>query len=49
MNKTIYGKIEENKMKKVCRGITIVVLNIVFRTVYRMKVIGTKTFPTKGL
>lgn len=35
-------------LKKISRGIVIVTLNIVFRTVYRMKVIGTENIPKDG-
>ena len=35
-------------LKKISRGFIIVVLNIVFRTVYRMKVVGTKNIPKEG-
>lgn len=35
-------------LRKISRGIVIVVLNIVFRTVYRMKVIGVKNIPKDG-
>ncbi|MBR4110551.1 MAG: 1-acyl-sn-glycerol-3-phosphate acyltransferase [Clostridia bacterium] len=35
-------------LRKISRGIVIVVLNIVFRTVYRMKVIGAKNIPKEG-
>ena len=35
-------------LKKISRGFIIVVLNIVFRTVYRMKVVGTENIPKEG-
>ena len=35
-------------LKKITRGIVIIVLNIVFRTVYRMKVIGKENIPKSG-
>lgn len=35
-------------LKKISRGIVIIVLNIVLRTVYRMKVIGVKNIPKEG-
>lgn len=35
-------------LKKISRGLVIVVLNIVFRTIYRMKVIGTENIPKTG-
>lgn len=35
----------ESKLKKISRGIVIVILNIVFRTVYRLKVIGKENIP----
>ena len=38
----------EKILKKISRGIVIVALNIVFRTVYRMKVIGTENIPKGG-
>lgn len=38
----------EKILKKISRVVVIVVLNIVFRTVYRMKVIGKENIPKKG-
>lgn len=38
----------EKTLKKISRGFIIVVLNIVFRTVYRMKVVGTENIPKEG-
>ncbi len=38
----------EKILKKISRGIVIVVLNIVFRTVYRLKIIGTENIPKEG-
>lgn len=38
----------EKVLKKISRGFTIVVLNAVFRTVYRMKVIGKENIPKTG-
>ena len=38
----------QKTLKKISRGFIIVVLNIVFRTVYRMKVVGTKNIPKEG-
>lgn len=38
----------EKVLKKISRGIVIVVLNLVFRTVYRMKVIGKENIPKTG-
>lgn len=35
-------------LRKISRGIVIVVLNIVFRTVYRMKIIGVENIPKEG-
>lgn len=35
-------------LRKISRGIVIAVLNIVFRTVYRMKIIGVKNIPKDG-
>lgn len=35
-------------LRRISRGIVILVLNIVLRTVYRMKVIGVKNIPKKG-
>ena len=38
----------EKMLRKISRGIVILVLNIVLRTVFRMKVIGAKNIPKKG-
>ncbi len=38
----------EKMLKKLSRGLVIIVLNIVFRTIYRMRVIGTKNIPKEG-
>ena len=38
----------EKVLKKISRGIVIVVLNIGIRTIYRMKIIGTKNIPKEG-
>lgn len=38
----------EKTLKKISRGVIIVVLNAVFRTVYRMKVIGKENIPKSG-
>lgn len=38
----------EEILKKISRGIVIIVLNIVFRTIFRMKIIGTENIPKEG-
>ncbi|MBQ9279929.1 MAG: 1-acyl-sn-glycerol-3-phosphate acyltransferase [Clostridia bacterium] len=38
----------ENTLKKIARVLVIIVLNIVFRTFYRMKVIGKNNIPKSG-
>lgn len=38
----------EKILKKISRGVIIVTLNLVFRTIYRMKVIGKENIPKEG-